>query len=220
MSRADFRLSLVVPAYNEEESIDAFISAIDTELAPLKDQLEIVFVNDGSRDRTREVVEQAIARDPRVTLVNLARNFGKEAAMTAGLHQARATPSSPWTWTCRIPLSFWSSSSCGRPATMTPSTASGWIAAPTPDETPHRRWLLPLLQRPSTSTKLPENAGDFRLIDRKVVEAIKQLPERNRFMKGLFAWAGFRAVGVPLRAPGPPCRRNQVQLLEAVELRP
>ena len=90
MSRADFRLSLVVPVYNEEESIDAFISAIDTELAPLKDQLEIVFVNDGSRDRTREVVEQAIARDPRVTLVNLARNFGKERAMTAGIDAAGA----------------------------------------------------------------------------------------------------------------------------------
>ncbi len=89
MSHPDFRLSLVVPVYNEEESIDAFISAIDNELAPLKDQLEIVFVNDGSRDRTREVVEQAIARDPRVTLVNLARNFGKEAALTAGLHQAK-----------------------------------------------------------------------------------------------------------------------------------
>ena len=67
MSHPDFRLSLVVPVYNEEESIDAFINAIDNELAPLKDQLEIVFVNDGSRDRTREVVEQAIARDPRVT---------------------------------------------------------------------------------------------------------------------------------------------------------
>ena len=74
MSHADFRLSLVVPVYNEEESIDAFISAIDANW-PLKDRLEIVFVNDGSRDRTREVVEQAIARDPRVTLVNLARNW-------------------------------------------------------------------------------------------------------------------------------------------------
>jgi glycosyltransferase involved in cell wall biosynthesis len=88
MSHADFRLSLIVPVYNEEESIDAFINAIDNELAPLKDQLEIVFVNDGSRDRTREVVEQAIARDPRVTLVNLARNC-KEAAMIAGLHHAK-----------------------------------------------------------------------------------------------------------------------------------
>jgi glycosyltransferase involved in cell wall biosynthesis len=133
MSRADFRLSLVVPVYNEEESIDAFISAIDTELAPLKDQLEIVFVNDGSRDRTREVVEQAIARDPRVTLVNLARNFGKEAAMTAGLHQAKGDAIVPMDVDLQDPpLSFWSSSSCGRPATMTPSTASGWIAAPIP----------------------------------------------------------------------------------------
>ena len=133
MSHADFRLSLVVPVYNEEESIDAFISAIDAELAPLKDRLEIVFVNDGSRDRTREVVEQAIARDPRVTLVNLARNFGKEAAMTAGLHQAKGDAMVPMDVDLQdTPPTSWNSSSCGRPATTTPSTASGWIAAPTP----------------------------------------------------------------------------------------
>lgn len=133
MSHADFRLSLIVPVYNEEESIDAFINAIDNELAPLKDQLEIVFVNDGSRDRTREVVEQAIARDPRVTLVNLARNFGKEAAMTAGLHHAKGDAVVPMDVDLQIrPHSFSNWSSCGRPVTTTPSTASGWIAAPTP----------------------------------------------------------------------------------------
>ena len=89
MSKQSFTVSLVVPVYNEEESIDTFIEPIDKELAPLRDQLEIVFVNDGSRDRTREVVEKAIEKDSRVTLINLARNFGKEAAMTAGLAHAR-----------------------------------------------------------------------------------------------------------------------------------
>ena len=89
MSNQSFTISLVVPVYNEEESIDTFIETIDKELAPLRDQLQIVFVNDGSRDKTREVVEKAIERDNRVSLINLARNFGKEAAMTAGLAHAR-----------------------------------------------------------------------------------------------------------------------------------
>lgn len=198
MSRADFRLSLVVPVYNEEESIDAFISAIDTELAPLKDQLEIVFVNDGSRDRTREVVEQAIARDPRVTLVNLARNFGKEAAMTAGLHQAKGDAIVPMDVDLQDPPSLilefvklWQTGDY--------DTVYG-IRVDRSADTPMKRLTAGGFYRffnaLSTSTKLPENAGDFRLIDRKVVEAIKQLPERNRFMKGLFAWVGFRQATV------------------------
>ena len=85
MDKKNFTMSLVVPAYNEEESIQTFIDTIDQELAPLRDQLEIVFVNDGSRDKTRQVIEAVIEKDPRVTLINLARNFGKEAALTAGL---------------------------------------------------------------------------------------------------------------------------------------
>ena len=73
--KKEYTLSLVVPVFNEEESIQAFIDTIDKELEPLRDRLEIVFVNDGSRDRTRKVVEEVIEKDPRVTLVNLARNF-------------------------------------------------------------------------------------------------------------------------------------------------
>ena len=199
MSHADFRLSLVVPVYNEEESIDAFISAIDAELAPLKDRLEIVFVNDGSRDRTRDVVEQAIARDPRVTLVNLARNFGKEAAMTAGLHQAKGDAMVPMDVDLQDPpalilefVKLWQTGDY--------DTVYG-IRVDRSADTPMKRLTAGGFYRffnaLSTSTKLPENAGDFRLIDRKVVEALKQLPERNRFMKGLYAWVGFDAVAVP-----------------------
>ncbi|MGL5031545.1 MAG: glycosyltransferase family 2 protein [Aeromonas sp.] len=203
MSHPDFRLSLIVPVYNEEESIDAFINAIDNELAPLKDQLEIVFVNDGSRDRTREVVEQAITRDPRITLVNLARNFGKEAAMTAGLHHAKGDAIVPMDVDLQDPpalilefVKLWQTGDY--------DTVYG-IRVDRSADTPMKRLTAGGFYRffnaLSTSTQLPENAGDFRLIDRKVVDAIKQLPERNRFMKGLFAWAGFRAVGVPYERP-------------------
>ena len=203
MSKQSFTISLVVPVYNEEESIDTFIETIDKELAPLRDQLEIVFVNDGSRDKTREVVEKAIERDSRVTLINLARNFGKEAAMTAGLAHARGDAIVPMDVDLQDPpalvlefVRMWQEEGY--------DTVYG-VRTDRNADTPMKRLTAGGFYRffnaVSTTTKIPENAGDFRLMDRRVVEAINQLPERNRFMKGLFAWAGFRSIGVPFARP-------------------
>ena len=203
MSKQSFTISLVVPVYNEEESIDTFIETIDKELAPLRDQLEIVFVNDGSRDKTREVVEKAIERDSRVTLINLARNFGKEAAMTAGLAHARGDAIVPMDVDLQDPpalvlefVRMWQEEGY--------DTVFG-VRTDRNADTPMKRLTAGGFYRffnaVSTTTKIPENAGDFRLMDRRVVEAINQLPERNRFMKGLFAWAGFRSIGVPYARP-------------------
>ncbi|NCB57928.1 MAG: glycosyltransferase [Gammaproteobacteria bacterium] len=203
MSKQSFTISLVVPVYNEEESIDTFIETIDKELAPLRDQLEIVFVNDGSRDKTREVVEKAIERDSRVTLINLARNFGKEAAMTAGLAHARGDAIVPMDVDLQDPpalvlefVRMWQEEGY--------DTVYG-VRTDRNADTPMKRLTAGGFYRffnaVSTTTKIPENAGDFRLMDRRVVEAINQLPERNRFMKGLFAWAGFRSIGVPYARP-------------------
>ena len=190
MEKKNFTLSLVVPAYNEEESIQAFIDTIDKELEPLRDRLEIVFVNDGSRDRTRKVVEEVIEKDPRVTLVNLARNFGKEAAMTAGLHHARGDAVIPMDVDLQDPPSLilefvrlWQDEGYdtvyGVRTDRNADTAMKRLTA---------GGFYRLFNAVSTTTRIPENAGDFRLMDRRVVEVIKQLPERNRFMKGLFAW--------------------------------
>ena len=203
MSKQSFTISLVVPVYNEEESIDTFIETIDKELAPLRGQLEIVFVNDGSRDKTREVVEKAIERDSRVTLINLARNFGKEAAMTAGLAHARGDAIVPMDVDLQDPpalvlefVRMWQEEGY--------DTVYG-VRTDRNADTPMKRLTAGGFYRffnaVSTTTKIPENAGDFRLMDRRVVEAINQLPERNRFMKGLFAWAGFRSIGVPYARP-------------------
>lgn len=198
----DFTLSLVVPAYNEEESIQAFIDTIDKELATLSDRLQIVFVNDGSRDRTRQVIEEVITRDPRVTLVNLARNFGKEAAMTAGLFHARGDAVIPMDVDLQDPpalihefVRLWQEgydTVYGVRTDRNADTAMKRVTA---------GGFYRLFNAVSTTTKIPENAGDFRLMDRRVVEVIKQLPERNRFMKGLFAWAGFNSIGVPYERP-------------------
>lgn len=203
MSKQSFTVSLVVPVYNEEESIDTFIETIDKELAPLRDQLEIVFVNDGSRDRTREVVEKAIEKDSRVTLINLARNFGKEAAMTAGLAHARGDAVVPMDVDLQDPpalvlefVRMWKEEGYdtvyGVRTDRNADTAMKRLTA---------GGFYRFFNAVSTTTKIPENAGDFRLMDRRVVEAINQLPERNRFMKGLFAWAGFRSIGVPYARP-------------------
>ena len=201
--KKEYTLSLVVPVFNEEESIQTFIDTIDKELEPLRDRLEIVFVNDGSRDRTRKVVEEVIEKDPRVTLVNLARNFGKEAAMTAGLHHARGDAVIPMDVDLQDPPSLilefvrlWQEEGYdtvyGVRTDRNADTAMKRLTA---------GGFYRLFNAVSTTTRIPENAGDFRLMDRRVVEVIKQLPERNRFMKGLFAWAGFNSIGVPYERP-------------------
>jgi glycosyltransferase involved in cell wall biosynthesis len=162
-----------------------------------------VFVNDGSRDRTRKVVEEVIEKDPRVTLVNLARNFGKEAAMTAGLHHARGDAVIPMDVDLQDPPSLilefvrlWQDEGYdtvyGVRTDRNADTAMKRLTA---------GGFYRLFNAVSTTTRIPENAGDFRLMDRRVVEVIKQLPERNRFMKGLFAWAGFNSIGVPYERP-------------------
>lgn len=203
MVKENYTLSLVVPVYNEEESIQTFVDTIDRELVELKDRLQIVFVNDGSRDKTRQSVEDVIARDSRVTLINLARNFGKEAAMTAGLFHARGDAVIPMDVDLQDPpklilefVRLWREEGY--------DTVYG-VRTDRNADTPMKRLtaggFYRLFNAVSTTTKIPENAGDFRLMDRRVVEVIKQLPERNRFMKGLFAWAGFKSVGVPYERP-------------------
>ena len=201
--KKDFTISLVVPVYNEEESIQTFIDTIDKELEPLRDKLQIVFVNDGSRDKTRQVIESVIKTEPRVTLVNLARNFGKEAAMTAGLFHARGDAVVPMDVDLQDPpklilefVRLWQEEGY--------DTVYG-VRTDRNADTPMKRLtaggFYRLFNAVSTTTRIPENAGDFRLMDRRVVEVIKQLPERNRFMKGLFAWAGVNSIGVPYERP-------------------
>ncbi|GAA4501211.1 glycosyltransferase family 2 protein [Pseudaeromonas paramecii] len=197
-----FTLTLLVPVFNEEESVETFVSQIDAALPGLKERLEILFVNDGSRDRTREVIETLIARDPRITLLNLARNFGKEAAMTAGLAHARGDAVIPMDVDLQDPPALieefvrqWQAgfdTVYGVRVDRSADTAMKRLTA---------GGFYRFFNAVSTTTKIPENAGDYRLMDKRVVAAINQLPERNRFMKGLFAWAGFKSVGVPYERP-------------------
>lgn len=188
-------VSIVTPFYNEGLAIDAFFA----ELAPIFDAIpeyrfEIVCIDDGSRDDTAARLAAAAARDPRVRVFELTRNFGKEAALTAGLDHARGD--------AVIPLD----ADLQDPPQLIPLMLERWregaevVVAKRRDRTSDsfaKRataiWFY-RLHNALSELKIPENVGDFRLMDRQVVDALRELPERHRFMKGLFAWVGFRTV--------------------------
>ncbi len=193
-------LSLVIPVKDEEEAIDAFVARVVPILEALDDpaarSFEILFIDDGSSDRTLDRIRAANAADPRIRALSLSRNFGKEAALSAGLDHARGLAVIPIDVDLQDP-----------PDVIAPMIAK-WRAGfdvvygvrdnRRSDSLP-KRLTADLYYRAHnwlSSDKIPEHAGDFRLLDRRVVEVIKSMPERNRFMKGLFAWAGFKSAAV------------------------
>ncbi len=193
-------LSLIIPVKDEEEAIPLFLARVVPMLEALDDpaarSFELLFVDDGSSDRTWTMIRDAHARDGRVRGLSLSRNFGKEAALSAGLDCARGLSVIPMDVDLQDP-----------PEVIAPMLAK-WRAGydvvygvrdnRETDSLP-KRLTADLYYRAHnwlSSDKIPEHAGDFRLLDRRVVEVIKSMPERNRFMKGLFAWAGFKSAGV------------------------
>jgi glycosyltransferase involved in cell wall biosynthesis len=193
-------LSLIVPVKDEEEVVTIFLDRVRSVLQSLDDpagrSFEILFVDDGSTDRTLEVLRSDCSVDPRLRVLSLSRNFGKEAAISAGLDYARGEAVVPIDVDLQDPpevigemLAKWREGF---------EVVYGIRDDRQRDSLP-KRLTADLFYRAHnrlSSDKIPEHAGDFRLMDRKVVNAIRALPERNRFMKGLFAWAGFRQTGV------------------------
>jgi glycosyltransferase involved in cell wall biosynthesis len=195
MRKPDPLLSCVVPAFNEEANIGNFIPALAETLRVLSPHYEIVVIDDGSSDNTVAEALKHLDTQP-LTVLRLSRNFGKEHALTAGLDHARGDV------VVLIDADF------QHPLAMIPTMLEKWREGydmiygirDRGNETALKRWLSHLFYRmldASTHISMPSDAGDFRLLDRKVVEALKSLPERSRYMKGLFAWVGFRSVGIP-----------------------
>ena len=193
-------LSLVIPVKDEEEAIAAFLKRVIPILESLDDpaarSFEILLIDDGSSDRTLEVIPDAHAGDPRVRALSLSRNFGKEAALSAGLDHARGRAVIPMDVDMQDPpevlpemVAKWRDGHEMVFGIRRCRASDGWA----------KRLTAGLYYRAHnmvSSDKIPENAGDFRLMDRKVVDVIRAMPERNRFMKGLFAWAGFNQASV------------------------
>ncbi|GGD69235.1 glycosyltransferase family 2 protein [Caballeronia grimmiae] len=190
-------LSLVVPTYNEAESVTAFLARVSEVFAAAASvELEIVFINDGSTDSTLERLMQHQATDARVRIVDLSRNFGKEAALTAGLEAARGQVIVPIDADLQDPpelildmVARWREGYEVVLARRIDRNADSWAKRAS------AAWFYRVHNRIADLT-IPENVGDFRLMDRVVVDALKQLPESRRFMKGLFAWIGFRTAFV------------------------
>ena len=184
------KISLVVPVYNEEEAIPFFYHTVRNypELAAW--DIEIIFINDGSRDSTADIIQALAARDPLVQVVNFSRNFGKEPALFAGLEYA--------TGDAVIPIDV----DLQDPIDVVPQLIDKWqqgadiVLAKRRDRSSDSRLkrrsasgfyrLHNMISRP----KIEENVGDFRLISREFVEKIIALPERNLFMKGILSWVG------------------------------
>ena len=199
-------LSIVVAAYNEEEVFGQFFARLDKVLADIGESYEIVCVNDGSYDRTAVLLAEANHRDPRIRVVNFSRNFGKEIALTAGLDHASGRAVIPLDADLQDPpeliadfVRLWREgydvvyavrNARDTDSWMKRTSAAAFYAV--------LNWL--------SDVEIPRNAGDFRLMDRRVVDAIRALPERTRFMKGLFSWVGFKQTSVtydrPRRAAG------------------
>jgi glycosyltransferase involved in cell wall biosynthesis len=187
--------------HNEEAVLDTLFRRLDETLAPLGVGLELVCVDDGSRDGTLAWLTARAAVDARVRVLALSRNFGKEAALTAGLDVARGDFVAPIDADLQDPpeliaefLALWEQGYdvvYGVRADRSSDTRGKRVSAGA-----FYSVFNMLSDRP-----IPASTGDFRLMDRAVVEAIKRLPERNRFMKGLFSWVGFRQVGVPYVRP-------------------
>ena len=187
-------LSIVVPVFNEEEVLRAFHRRLVAVLGAIEGGWELIYVDDGSTDATGLILKELQTAEPAVGVVRLSRNFGKEAAMSAGLRLARGKA------VVIIDVDLQD------PPELIPEMLNAWRQGA--DVVNLRRrsrggetWLKKMTARlfyriinRLSEVSIPENVGDFRLLSRRVVETLNQFPERNRFMKGLFAWVGYAQV--------------------------
>lgn len=189
-------ISCIIPAYNEEESLGRVITEIIEQLAKLTHRFEIIIVNDGSQDNSLKIIKDLMLEYSQIILLDLSRNFGKEASLTAGLEHTKGD------------VIFQMDADGQHPAYLLTTMFQRWekgidvvfaVRKTRKDQSALYsnlvRFFYSLINWGS-QFEIPRNAGDFRLMDRRVVNAILSLPERNRFMKGIYAWVGFSSFAI------------------------
>jgi glycosyltransferase involved in cell wall biosynthesis len=193
-------VSCVVPAYNEAGNLPILLEQLTRQLQAMSPSWEVVVVDDGSDDDTMMALAPWLTR-PGVVCLQLSRNFGKEAALGAGLDHARGD------------VVFTLDADLQHPVDLLPQMLQAWregadmvyaVRRDRRGESALKRIgtrMFYALMRVGSSIEIPPNAGDFRLLDRCVVEAVCSLPERTRFMKGLYAWVGFRSQSIDFDPP-------------------
>ncbi|MEM9386270.1 MAG: glycosyltransferase family 2 protein [Pseudomonadota bacterium] len=198
---AGIEISLVAPMFNEEQAIPPFLERVVPIVEELSSSYEIVCVNDGSSDTTLAMLVAARQANPAIKIVDLTRNFGKDIALTAGINHARGR--------AVIPID----ADLQDPPEVITEMVQRWregydvVLAARKDrasDSALKRWSARMFYRTIgriSDTPIPENVGDFRLMSRAVVEAVRQLPERTRFMKGILSWVGYRHTTVYYTRP-------------------
>ncbi|MEM8420621.1 glycosyltransferase family 2 protein [Morganella morganii] len=184
------KISLVVPVFNEEEAIPIFYKTVRENEELKKHEVEIIFINDGSKDSTESIINALAIADSQVKPLSFTRNFGKEPALFAGLDHATGDAVIPIDVDLQDPIDVipvliekWQEGADVVLAKRTDRSTDGWLKRKTAE------WFYKLHNKISTP-KIEENVGDFRLMSRETVENIKLLPERNLFMKGVLSWVG------------------------------
>jgi len=187
-------ISIVTPCYNEEAVIRHFFARLMPILDGLGMPYQIVCVNDGSRDQTLALLLAMAREHPQIKVVDLSRNFGKEAALTAALDHATGDAVIPLDCDLQDPpeliprmVALWQEGAEVVLARRADRSSDTWLKRTTAN-------LFYRIHNRVSDCAIPDNVGDFRLMDRAVVDVVRALPETRRFMKGVFAWAGFRAV--------------------------
>lgn len=207
--RVNIELSIIVPCCNESEVVEKFFSAMVGNNGILNNlglNCELVFINDGSKDNTLELLKAqkeiySNKSNLDIKIVNLSRNFGKEAAMSAGFSVASGE--------AIVPMD----ADLQHPASLIPNFVELWrqgydvVLAKRvnrQDESALKRFCSSIfykLNNKISEIEIPQNVGDFRLFTKKVLNAINSLPENQRFMKGIFAWVGFRSITIEYKRP-------------------
>ena len=186
------KYSIVVPCYNEEETINAFYDAVIPVMDQTKEKYELIFINDGSRDKTEEILKELASKDKKVKVINFSRNFGQQAALLAGFTEAEGDA------VIDIDVDLQDPVEAILP--MIEKWKEGYDIV-------HGKRLVrkgETFFKKATSTmytkfygnitglNIPKNCGDFKLFDRKVIDVITSMPERDRFLRGITEWVGFK----------------------------
>jgi glycosyltransferase involved in cell wall biosynthesis len=194
-------LSVVVPMFNEEEGLKALFARLEPCLEAITPDYEIICVDDGSSDGTMRGLVAVRLRNDRIKVLSLSRNFGKDTALSAGLDFAEGEAVVPLDADLQDPpeliaamMEKWREGYevvYARRASRASDTAAKRLTAR----------LFYKIHNLLADVRIPDDAGDFRLLDRRVIEALRGMPERVRFMKGLFTWVGFRQTGIEFDRP-------------------
>ncbi|HMI09814.1 MAG TPA: glycosyltransferase family 2 protein [Candidatus Saccharimonadales bacterium] len=187
------KISILIPAYNEQEVLSHLYERLNKLAGETSDyDFEFLFINDGSRDRTLEIIKGYAEKDPRVAYVNLSRNFGKETAMLAGLDHATGDATVIIDADLQDPpelipqmLKYWEEGYDDVYARRTSRNGESWLKKATSSA------FYRVLQQ-STQIPIQQDTGDFRLLDKRCVEALKQIRESQRYTKGMFSWIGYK----------------------------